>query len=132
MIRRPPKSTLTHPLVPYTTPFRAARSHDLLADLAECRTPIVQPLSRHSPLTRPSPPPTMAQWSGSSDIRALIVIDINTLTESELVDLNHRIVERLRFLQQARAHVGMLPFRIGQQVSFEPAGIGPLSAHVGR
>jgi len=60
------------------------------------------------------------------------VIDINTLTESALVDLNHRIVERLRFLQQARAHVGMLQFRIGQQVSFEPDGSGPLSATVVR
>lgn len=74
----------------------------------------------------------MAEWSGSSDIKARIVIDINTLTESELIDLNHRIVERLRFLQQARAHVGMLQFRIGQQVSFEPDGREPLSATVVR
>lgn len=74
----------------------------------------------------------MAEWSGSSDIKAPTVIDINALTESELVDLNHRIVERLRFLQQARAHVGMLQFRIGQQVSFEPDGRGPLSATVVR
>jgi hypothetical protein len=31
-------------------------------------------------------------------------IDIDTLTEAELVDLNNRIVERLRLLQQMRAH----------------------------
>jgi hypothetical protein len=45
-------------------------------------------------------------------------IDINRLTEAELHELNHRIVERLRFLQQARAHVGMLQFSIGQRISF--------------
>ena len=49
-------------------------------------------------------------------------IDINSLTEAELVDLNHRIVERLRFLHQARAHVRMLEFRIGDRVSFQPEG----------
>ena len=30
-------------------------------------------------------------------------IDIDRLTEDELVDLNHRIVARLRFLHQMRA-----------------------------
>jgi hypothetical protein len=42
-------------------------------------------------------------------------IDIDKLSESELVDLNHRIVERLRFMRQARAHVAMLQFRIGER-----------------
>ncbi len=51
-------------------------------------------------------------------------IDINSLTEAELVALNHRIVERLRFLHQARAHARMLEFRIGDRVSFEPEGRG--------
>jgi hypothetical protein len=46
-------------------------------------------------------------------------IDIDKLNEAELVDLNHRVVERLRFLQQARAHVAMLQFRIGDQVEFD-------------
>ena len=32
-------------------------------------------------------------------------IDIDRLSEAELVDLNHRLVERLRFLQQMRARV---------------------------
>jgi hypothetical protein len=49
-------------------------------------------------------------------------IDINRLSETELIDLNNRIVERLRFLSQARAHVRMLDFRIGDRVSFEPEG----------
>ncbi len=45
-------------------------------------------------------------------------INIDQLTEAELTDLNHRIVERLRFLHQARAHVKMLQFKIGERVSF--------------
>lgn len=53
-------------------------------------------------------------------------IDINGLTEAELVDLNHRIVERLRFLHQARAHSRMLEFSVGDRVSFHPDGRGPL------
>jgi hypothetical protein len=36
-------------------------------------------------------------------------IDIDQLTEAELIDHNHRIVERLRFLDQMRAHVEMGP-----------------------
>ena len=31
-------------------------------------------------------------------------IDIDEMTESELIDLNHRIVARLRFLRQLDAH----------------------------
>jgi hypothetical protein len=49
-------------------------------------------------------------------------IDIDKLTEAELVDLNHRIVERLRMLNQMRAHTQMLEFRIGDRVSFQPDG----------
>ena len=59
-------------------------------------------------------------------------IDINSLTEAELVDLNHRIVERLRFLHQARAHTRMLEFRIGDRVSFEPEGRGVVTGIVTR
>jgi hypothetical protein len=39
-------------------------------------------------------------------------IDIDKLTEAELTDLNHRIVARLRFLNQMRAHTEMLEFKI--------------------
>ena len=49
-------------------------------------------------------------------------IDIDKLTETELVDLNNRIVERLRFLNHLRAHAEMLEFKIGDRVSFQPAG----------
>jgi hypothetical protein len=49
-------------------------------------------------------------------------IDIDGLTEAELVDLNNRIVERLRFLHQARSHKRMLDFKIGDRVSFQPEG----------
>jgi hypothetical protein len=46
-------------------------------------------------------------------------IDIDALSEAELVDLNHRIVERLRFLHQIHAHQTMLKFSIGDRVTFE-------------
>ncbi|MGA2108981.1 MAG: hypothetical protein ABSH25_15215 [Syntrophorhabdales bacterium] len=49
-------------------------------------------------------------------------IDIDRLTESELIDLNNRIVERLRFLQHMRSHAQMLKFRIGDRVTFQPEG----------
>ena len=49
-------------------------------------------------------------------------IDIDDLTEAELIDLNNRIVQRLRFLNQMRAHARMLEFRIGDRVSFHPDG----------
>src|SRR5689334_20182286 len=53
-------------------------------------------------------------------------IEIDKLTEAELIDLNHRIVERLRFLNQARAHVQMLEFKIGDRVTFQPDGRDPV------
>lgn len=53
-------------------------------------------------------------------------INIDNLTEAELVDLNNRIVQRLRFLQQARSHKRMLDFKIGERVSFQPEGRGML------
>lgn len=49
-------------------------------------------------------------------------IEIDKLTEAELIDLNHRIVERLRFLSQMRAHAQMLEFKIGDRVSFQREG----------
>ena len=49
-------------------------------------------------------------------------IDIDSLSEAELVDLNHRIVARLRFLHQMRAHTEMLEFKIGDRVTFRPSG----------
>ena len=49
-------------------------------------------------------------------------IDIDKLTESELVDLNNRIVQRLRFLHHVRAHATMLEFSLGERVCFQPEG----------
>ena len=49
-------------------------------------------------------------------------IDIDRLTEAELIDLNNRIVERLRFFNQMRAHAQMLEFKIGDRVTFQPEG----------
>ena len=53
-------------------------------------------------------------------------INIDELTEAELIDLNHRIVERLRFLNQMRAHRQMLEFKIGDRVTFQPGGRPPV------
>lgn len=47
-------------------------------------------------------------------------IDIDTLTDAELTDLNNRVVARLRFLAEVRAHSRMLEFRIGDRVTFQP------------
>jgi hypothetical protein len=61
-----------------------------------------------------------------------IAIDIDKLTEAELVDLNHRIVERLRLLRQMRAHTQMLAFRIGDRVTFQADGRGPVAGMLTR
>jgi hypothetical protein len=61
-----------------------------------------------------------------------MTIDIDQLTEAELIDLNHRIVERLRFLHQMRAHVEMLEFKIGDRVTFQPPGQGHLEGMLTR
>jgi hypothetical protein len=49
-------------------------------------------------------------------------IDLDKLTEAELIDLNNRIVARLRFLNQMRTHAQMLEFKVGDRVSFQPEG----------
>lgn len=59
-------------------------------------------------------------------------IDIDLLTESELIDLNHRIVARLQFLRQLAAHSTMLEFRIGERVTFRPAGRQPVTGAITR
>jgi hypothetical protein len=55
-------------------------------------------------------------------------IDIDKLNEDELIDLNHRIIERLRFLSQMRVHSRMLEFKIGDRVTFHPEGRRPCLA----
>jgi hypothetical protein len=59
-------------------------------------------------------------------------IDIDRLTEGELVDLNHRVVARLRLLHQARAHMEMLAFKIGDRVTFSPPGEEPITGMLTR
>ncbi len=56
----------------------------------------------------------------------MVKIDIDKLSEADLIDLNHRIVERLRFLSQTRVHSQMLDFKIGERVTFHPEGHPPL------
>ena len=53
-------------------------------------------------------------------------VNIDHLTEAELIDLNHRIVQRLRLINQLRAHQAMLEFRIGDRVTFTPEGGVPV------
>ncbi len=49
-------------------------------------------------------------------------IDIDSLNYDELVELNHKIVERLKFLDAMHIHKEMLQFSPGDQVSFVPPG----------
>lgn len=50
-------------------------------------------------------------------------IDIDSLTYEELIALNHRIVARLKFLDDVQAQQEMIAFALGARVSFE-AGRG--------
>ncbi len=59
-------------------------------------------------------------------------IDIDALSEAELVDLNNRIVARLRFLREVRSHSQMLELSIGDRVSFQPDGRAVLNGMVTR
>lgn len=59
-------------------------------------------------------------------------IDIDQLSEEELIDLNNRVVARLRFLNQMRAHSQTLDFRIGDRFTFHPERHPPLFGIVTR
>jgi hypothetical protein len=59
-------------------------------------------------------------------------IDIDHLTEAELIELNNKVVARLRFLAQMRAHAQMLQFNIGDRVSFQPQGGPPITGMLTR
>src|SRR4051812_34175194 len=61
-----------------------------------------------------------------------VSIEIDPLTESELIDLNRKIVERLRLLHQMRAHRQMLEFRIGDRVTFQADGRGTVEGMLTR
>jgi len=53
-------------------------------------------------------------------------INIEQLSEAELVDLNHRVVARLKYLREMRTHRQMMNFRTGDRVTFQPPGHEPL------
>ena len=56
-------------------------------------------------------------------VRMLIVaVDIEALSFEELLDLNQRVVARLKMLESLQAHVEMMAFCLGQRVSFEARG----------
>jgi hypothetical protein len=54
-------------------------------------------------------------------------INIDGLSQAELIELNHKIIARLRFLSEMRSHAEMLDFRIGERVRFHPPGRGELT-----
>jgi hypothetical protein len=59
-------------------------------------------------------------------------IDIDRLSEAELIDLNRRNVERLKLIAALRSHQQMKKFPVGQRVRFEPPGRGVLEGFVSR
>ena len=61
-----------------------------------------------------------------------MVIDIDKLTEAELIDLHNRVVACLCFLNQMRAHKQMLEFKIGDRVVFQPEGRPPVQGMLTR
>jgi len=57
-------------------------------------------------------------------------IDIDGLNEEELIELNHKVVARSRFLGEMRSHAAMLDFRIGEKVRFRPDGHSELTGTI--
>jgi len=47
-------------------------------------------------------------------------IDLTRYTERELVELNRRIIERIKVLRQGRLRESMADFNVGDRVSFHP------------
>jgi hypothetical protein len=48
-----------------------------------------------------------------------MTIDLEKMSADELVALNHRIVERLKYLESEQTYRSMMEFNIGAKVSFE-------------
>ena len=55
-----------------------------------------------------------------------MTIDIDQMSIEELEALNHRVVERMKFLDTVHAHKAMMAFNIGARVSFESPKDGRL------
>ena len=51
-----------------------------------------------------------------------IDINIDNLTEDELLALNRRVIARLKLIQQHSTLNSMIKFEVGQRVSFDPDG----------
>ncbi len=49
-------------------------------------------------------------------------IDIDGLSFEELLELNQRVVARLKMLESMQTHIEMMRFNLGQRVSFEHGG----------
>ncbi len=50
-----------------------------------------------------------------------MTINIDNLTYEQLLKLNHKIIERLKFMDSMHAHNEMMQFSPGDKVSFEPS-----------
>lgn len=53
-------------------------------------------------------------------LRGSMDIDLTRYTERELVELNHRIIARIKMLRQGRCRESMVEFNVGDRVSFHP------------
>ena len=95
-------------------------------------TQAAEPNGKHEPARYGPRGCSPALGSNKRGEKNVSKINIDDLSEAELVDLNHRIVERLRFLSQMRAHSKMLEFRIGDRVSFQPEGLPPVTGMLTR
>ena len=51
--------------------------------------------------------------------RITMPIDIDGLSLQELMQLNHRVVERIKMLEAMQAHITMMAFNPGAKVSFD-------------
>lgn len=59
-------------------------------------------------------------------------IDISKFSEAQLSELNHKIVARLKFLQEARMQQQMQSFEVGDRVSFHAPGHDPKTGIVAK
>ena len=57
-------------------------------------------------------------------------MNIDELSYDELIELNRRVVQRLKALDRLRTHNEMSQFRMGERVWFQPEGREPLGGTV--
>jgi hypothetical protein len=61
-----------------------------------------------------------------------MLIDLTTLSEDELVDLNRRIVERLQLIRSAKSLTQLARFSVGMAVEFETGDGRKVSGTIAR